>query len=193
MRVLVPAAGRRDALIWRCEALRGRVPPQGPFGRNRRRQGRWAGDAGLPGCPTPAPPRKRAVPAFHKPLESLAAPGRRPLTVNQLTEERMAAVSRDQPTSWRAVLSLVPLMRIVSMTRKYGRDVVPSAYKKSSIDRGCAHNADRRASRWPSTPFMTAAMPRAALSVAAGALESVGLRQPPRDAFASPARPQGLF
>jgi hypothetical protein len=88
---------RLDALIWRCEALRGRVPPQGPFGRNRRRQGRWAGDAGLPGCPTPAPPRKRAVPAFHKPLESLAAPGGRPLTVNQLTKERMAASPETNP------------------------------------------------------------------------------------------------
>jgi hypothetical protein len=83
------------------------------------------------------------VPAFHKALESLAAPGRRPLTVNQLTEERMAAVSRDQPTSWRAVLSLVPVMRIASMTTKHGRDVVPSAYKKCSIDRGCDDRAQR--------------------------------------------------
>jgi hypothetical protein len=55
----------------------------------------------------------------------------------------MAAVSRDQPTSWRAVLSLVPVMRIASMTRKYGRDVVPSAYKKCSIDRACDDCAQR--------------------------------------------------
>jgi hypothetical protein len=77
-------------------------------------------------------------------------------------DARMAAVSRDQPTSWRAVLSLVPVMRIASMT---SRDVVPSAYKKCSIDRGCDDCGQRysRASRTMSVAIlsMAAAMPRA--------------------------------
>jgi hypothetical protein len=52
-KLTAPACRAAGSLIWRCEALRGRVPPQGPFGRNRRRQGRWAGDTGLAGRPSP--------------------------------------------------------------------------------------------------------------------------------------------
>jgi hypothetical protein len=90
----------------------------------------------------------------------------------------MAAVSRDQPTSWRAVLSLVPVMRIASMTRKYGRDVVPSAYKKCSIDRvcdDCAQRCLRALAPWLSThPGVHDLLPLACPTARLIALRAIG-------------------